>query len=104
MINRVPSLMLENLIAVKLNGVVEDSVFLTPQIVFKYLSQDSDGDVISCIPLFTKEAKETALKIYGVENFLKSKYNYNERKISSYVKGYNKFGAYLLEQDFQGVN
>jgi len=101
LINRVPSLMLENLIAVKLNGVIEDSVFLTPQIVFKYLSQDSDGDVISCIPLFTKEAKEKAMEVYGIENFLKSKYNYNERKLSSYVKGYNKFGAHLLELELK---
>lgn len=109
MINRVPSLMLENLIACKLNDVIEDSVFLTPQIVFKYLSQDSDGDVISCIPLFTKEAKEKAIKIYGIENFLKSKYNFNERKISSYVRGYNKYGAHLLaeklkEERSKGVN
>lgn len=100
-INRVPSLIMENIIAVKLNDVTLDSVILTPQIVFKYLSQDSDGDVISCIPLFTVEAKEQAMKVFGVRNFLRSKYNFNEFYLSNNVKGYNKYGAFLLEEDYR---
>ena len=102
MVNRVPSLTLRSLIAVKLNGITDSYTIQLPYIAYSYLSADNDGDTLSCFPLFSKESKEEALANIGVVSILKSITDFNNLKLdNNAVKGYHKYGAYLLEQDYQ---
>lgn len=100
LIGRNPSLTMRSLIGVRLNGVDNTYTMKIPQIIFKFISGDNDGDTMSIVPIFTQGAREAVKRTLMIETAIGDITDYTQKTVSGLALGYNKIGSRILEEEY----